>query len=439
MDTHLIEEKPIFEWDLSKDKDFNLELDYYDEKKQEDKLWQARTGLNIDTLCGAIETLVFMSDRPIPLNKIRSQIDEELPLRVIHDSIARLQAEYESKHHGIRLMEVAEGYQFRTKPAYSKFVQDLFKVNSLVLSPTSLEVLAMIAYEQPISKTEIEKIRGVDSSHIIRGLMDKRLVRITGRSEEMGRPSLYGTTQEFLEVFNLSDLSELPSEHELNDIAEGESVGEINEIKSIVGGEKTHFEYDEFVELDELSQSIKSISSETDFIRSLKSASRKRGDEETEEVKSAFDILEEFMRNDEISVENKNSSLSEVLTSAVDVNIVSLKELSEGKLFNAPEVDESDEEELDDFENIQEDQFSVEASESEEIREFEEIDDAVEEAFASLLEKANIDVLSVEEGEAQLDKSTQEASEKAAEFDIDLNFLQEDVDTESQKEDSQQD
>ncbi|HLT22853.1 MAG TPA: SMC-Scp complex subunit ScpB, partial [Bacteriovoracaceae bacterium] len=157
--------------------DFQLDVSFFDEKEQEDMLWQARTGLNPATLCGAIETIIFMSDKPISIQKIKAQIDPELPLRVIHESLSRLQAGYEEKHHGIRLVEVAEGYQFRTKATYSKFVQNLFKVNSLVLTPTALEVLAIIAYKQPVSKTEVEKIRGVDSSHIIRALMDKRLVK----------------------------------------------------------------------------------------------------------------------------------------------------------------------------------------------------------------------------------------------------------------------
>ncbi|MBT7668266.1 MAG: hypothetical protein HN623_01710, partial [Bdellovibrionales bacterium] len=105
--------------------------------EQEEKLWQARAGLNMETLCGAIETVIFMSERPIPLTKIKNLIDEELPLRAIHQAISRLQQEYESSHHGLRLMEIAEGYQFRTKVRFSRFVQDLYKVNSLVLTPAT--------------------------------------------------------------------------------------------------------------------------------------------------------------------------------------------------------------------------------------------------------------------------------------------------------------
>ena len=112
-----------YEWDLSVEEvakeeisvvapdvgDFVLDLNHYDEKEQEDMLWQARTGLNTDTLCGAIETIIFMSDRPISIQKIKAQIDNELPLRVIHESLQKLQAGYEEKHYGIRLVEVADG------------------------------------------------------------------------------------------------------------------------------------------------------------------------------------------------------------------------------------------------------------------------------------------------------------------------------------------
>ena len=254
-----------FEWDLTTETNseiemtsentteetFNFEVSHFDSKEQEDMLWQARTGLNADTLCGAIETIIFMSDRPISIQKIKTQIDNELPLRVIHESLSKLQSGYEEKHHGIRLVEVAEGYQFRTKATYSKFVQNLFKINSLVLTPTALEVLAIIAYKQPVSKTDVEKIRGVDSSHIIRALMDKRLVKITGRSEELGRPSLFGTTEEFLEVFNLADISQLPPEYELEEMATKNTLGSISDIKSVVfKPDAKKFNMDEFEELE---------------------------------------------------------------------------------------------------------------------------------------------------------------------------------------------
>lgn len=316
---------------------FSLDLDFYDEKDQEDMLWQARTGLNPNTLCGAIETIIFMSDKPISLQKIKGQIDEELPLRVLHESLEKLQNEYEQNHHGIRLVEVAEGYQFRTKATYSKFVQNLFKINSLVLTPSALEVLAIISYKQPISKNDIEKIRGVDSSHIVRALMDKRLVKIVGRSEDIGRPSLFGTSQEFLEVFNLKDISELPPEYELEEMAMKNTVGTIADIKSVVFRSETAktFGVDHTDELNELSQSIREIKPETDFTLMLKSENKKKSSDDMPVVrKSAFDILEEYIAKKESSTQNELAAESETLLNVVEPEVIDPTDVE--TLFNTP-------------------------------------------------------------------------------------------------------
>lgn len=330
-----------YSWDFSKE-EFSLDLDFFNEKEQEDKLWQARTGLDFETLCGAIETIIFMQDKPINLLKIKNQIDADLPLRVVHESIARLQEEYESKHHGIRLMEVAQGYQFRTKATYSKIVQKMFKVQTLQLSPTALEVLAIIAYKQPISKTAVESIRGVDSSHVVRALMDRRLVKVVGRSDEMGRPSLYGTTMEFLEIFNLNSVDELPSEIELDEIANANEVGQISDIKNIVQtGDKKKFDVDELEELDQLSLSIQQIASDTMFTQSLKDMDRVRVSEEGIEKKSAFDILEEYVNKSQIIEQNKLALNSEVLTTVMEPKSVNLKEQF-NDILNAPEVDDDE-------------------------------------------------------------------------------------------------
>lgn len=335
-----------YSWDFTRE-EFSLDLDFFNEKEQEDKLWQARTGLNTETLCGAIETIIFMSDKPVNLQRIKAQIDSDLPLRVVHESISRLQAEYEAKHHGIRLMEVAQGYQFRTKATYSKIIQNMFKVASVQLSPTALEVMAIIAYKQPISKTAVESIRGVDSSHVVRQLMDKRLVRIVGRSEEMGRPSLYGTTTEFLEIFNLNTIDGLPSESELTELATASDIGSISDIKSIVNfGDKKIFNFDEFEELEGLTSQIKDIASDTIFTQSLKDMDKKRKSDDEGEKKSAFDILEDFVNSAQIIEQNRVAVSSESLMNIFDPRVVDLaKELG---LLNTPKFDE-DEDEVVDF------------------------------------------------------------------------------------------
>jgi segregation and condensation protein B len=417
--------------------EFTLELDFLDDELQEDKLWKARTGLNEDTLCGAIETLVFMSDRPIALAKIRTAIDPDLPLRIVHSAIERLQEGYEQTLHGIRLVEVAEGYQFRTKATYSRFVQDLFKVNSLVLSPTALEVLAIIAYKQPVARTEVDKIRGVDSSHIVRGLMDKRLVRVTGRSEEMGRPVLYGTTPEFLEVFNLATTADLPPEHELDELAT-QSLGKISDISGLVDGDKKRFMFDEIGELDELSESIKSISADTEFTSSLKLEDKRRTSSEGEPVKTAFELLEEFVHRNQVVDQNTKAILSVLPTAFSEPKVISDLE---GGPYNTPE-EEDDSFEMIDLETgepIRDSEVAPEMVQEgamsalfdEEAR---ALGEALDEAFDRLTSQRlddndnELNELSdeVEELENQLEGVTTGIRSLGEDLDLDLSFLDED-------------
>jgi segregation and condensation protein B len=387
--------------------ELTLELDYLDDTLQEDKLWKARTGLNEDTLCGAIETLVFMSDRPIALAKIRAAIDEDLPLRVIHEAISRLQKGYEEGHHGIRLVEVAEGYQFRTKATYSRFVQDLFKVNSLVLTPTALEVLAIIAYKQPVGRPDIDKIRGVDSSHIVRALMDKRLVKVVGRSEEMGRPVLYGTTPEFMEVFNLASLNDLPPEHELDELAT-QSIGKISDISGLVQGDKKRFMFDEIAELDELSETIKSIAADTDFTLSLKVEAKKRTDEQGEKVKTAFDLLEEFVERTQLVKQMNEAHTSTLPTPFVEARVISDLE---GGPYNIP-LDEEEE-----FEMIDLDTGEPLRFDDEEMTEEEALSQALDDAFDRLTAQR------FDEGDEQFHQEMDDLTDEVARLEDNLEGL----------------
>lgn len=423
-----------YEWDLSVEEaakeeisvvapdvgEFVLDLNHYDEKEQEDMLWQARTGLNPDTLCGAIETIIFMSDRPISIQKIKAQIDNELPLRVIHESLQKLQAGYEEKFHGIRLVEVAEGYQFRTKATYSKFVQNLFKINSLVLTPTALEVLAIIAYKQPVSKNDVEKIRGVDSSHIIRALMDKRLVKISGRSEEIGRPSLFSTTEEFLEVFNLADISGLPPEYELEEMAIKNTIGTIADIKSVVFKSENlaKFSADESDELEKLSNDINLIASDTNFTALLKTEEKRKTDGETMVRKSAFDILEDFVNREESLRQTKAASESNTIMNVVEAKVVDIS--VEGVIHNAPEFDEEFEAlRAADIAEVEAESLALEAEELSKALDF-----AFEQLTGEKLEEGEMD-FNVDSNIENLDLSIDEAILKGKDFDLDLAFLNE--------------
>ncbi len=138
----------------------------------------------------------------------------------VKDALDKLIAEYEERQSGICVQEVAGGFQFRTRPELSAWVKKLKGTKPASLSPAALETLAIVAYRQPIVKAEIESIRGVDVSAPLKGLLEKKLIRIVGRKDVPGKPIIYGTTKKFLEVFNLKELADLPTMRELKEITE---------------------------------------------------------------------------------------------------------------------------------------------------------------------------------------------------------------------------
>jgi segregation and condensation protein B len=171
----------------------------------------------MENIKAIIEALVLVSEAPLALEKICAVLTE-VEKSEVQDALNKLIAEYEERQSGICLQEVAGGYQFRTRAELSNWVKKLKHSKPASLSPASLETLAIVAYRQPIVKAEIESIRGVDVSAPLRGLLDKKLVRIVGRKDVPGKPIIYGTTRKFLEVFNLKDLSELPTLRELKEL-----------------------------------------------------------------------------------------------------------------------------------------------------------------------------------------------------------------------------
>ena len=173
----------------------------------------------MDNCKAVIEALILASETPLALEKI-CVILAEVEKAEIKKTIVELIAEYDERQSGICLTEVAGGFQFRTRPELSSWVKKIKTAKPTSLSPAALETLAIIAYRQPIVKTEIESIRGVDVSAPLKGLLEKKLVRIVGRKDVPGKPIIYGTTKKFLEVFNLKALSELPTLRELKELNE---------------------------------------------------------------------------------------------------------------------------------------------------------------------------------------------------------------------------
>ena len=176
-----------------------------------------------------LEALLFLADKPLSANKLRELLGEDFDKKLFQEAIDGLKERYCSVHHGIELCEIAGGLQFRTKPGRADYARKLAKVQTHKLSKGAMETLALVAYRQPILKEEVDKVRGVDSSHFIRGLMEKRLIHISGRSELPGRPMLYSTSQEFLEVFGLKGLEDLPTLREIEQLVPSSEVGQNEE------------------------------------------------------------------------------------------------------------------------------------------------------------------------------------------------------------------
>jgi segregation and condensation protein B len=161
-----------------------------------------------------LESLLFASGDPVSLGKL-SQVLPGYARRDIVRVLNELGEEYGREERGFRLQQVAGGYQLRTTRANAEFVKALLAARPVRLTRAALETLAVVAYRQPVTRPEIEAIRGVDVDAVLATLCERRLVRVLGRKDVVGRPLLYGTTPEFLETFGLKDLASLPTLEEL--------------------------------------------------------------------------------------------------------------------------------------------------------------------------------------------------------------------------------
>jgi segregation and condensation protein B len=168
-----------------------------------------------------IESLLFASDRPLSAHELRSLIGVA-DLQQIRDAVERLRQRYDQDEHSFQIIPVAGGYQMCTRPQYSKWVKGLYRTRIRGrLSRAALETLAIIAYKQPIVRADVEALRGVQIDSVLHTLLERNLVTVKGRKNAVGRPLLYGTTDEFLRYFGLNKITDLPNREELQSLTEG--------------------------------------------------------------------------------------------------------------------------------------------------------------------------------------------------------------------------
>lgn len=177
---------------------------------QEQKINESKARLKAKRI---IEALLFSSNEPIPFNKLREILEgiHDFKPRVLRDMIDELQGDYITQNRAYRLEEIAQGFLLRTCEEFGPYINLLYRnKRTEKLSHAAAEVLAIIAYRQPITRPQIDAIRGVDSSGVVQVLLERQLIEQTGRLEAPGRPTLYGITKDFLKHFGLKDLNELP-------------------------------------------------------------------------------------------------------------------------------------------------------------------------------------------------------------------------------------
>lgn len=180
-----------------------------------------------------VEALIFAADGPLKIERMADALDED-PAEILQ-AIEALERDYAAQPRGFFLQQVSGGYQLRTRPEYADYLRKLGRSRPFKFSRPALETLAIIAYRQPVTRAEIEYLRGVDSGSVLKTLLEKHLLRILGKKDVPGKPIIYGTTREFLELFGLPDLSALPTLREFSElIPEPDENTEIKEMPLLV-------------------------------------------------------------------------------------------------------------------------------------------------------------------------------------------------------------
>lgn len=279
------------------------ELDSYESAEIEDVEF-----IEEERLDSILESILFASDRPVSLNSIK-MVFKGTNIRTdkIKRALDRLAIELAGARRGVSLEEVPGGYQLRTKVDNMQFLQRTLKARPFRLSGPALEVLAIVAYKQPLIKSEIDEIRGVESGHLLRALMEKNLVTFEGKSDLPGKPMQYGTTKKFLETFSLRNLKELPSISQIDELLpegigdeapEKPTLSQITDSMSQQAG-TSYSEGEE--ELNKITTALEDISASSEFFEQEKLRQKQK-----REAERAQSIREAIMVGEEVSNRDKN-------------------------------------------------------------------------------------------------------------------------------------
>lgn len=268
---------------------------------------EVREFLATEQIQSIVESILFATEKPQSLAVIKQAFKgTQVRSKDIKEAIQALMIDYASGKRGFTLEEINGGYQLRTKIDNMEYLKGMVKTRPFKLSGPALEVMSIVAYKQPLIKAQIDEIRGVESGHLLRALMEKGLVAFAGKSEFPGKPMLYQTTRKFLEIFGLRNLKELPSLSEIDDLIP-EGIGE-EEDKETLGDitqqmseeiKNTYSEGEE--ELLKITEQLSDISTSSEFFEQEKARQKAKRDAER-----AQDIREALAVGEEVSPRDKN-------------------------------------------------------------------------------------------------------------------------------------
>lgn len=312
-----------------------------------------------------IESILFASDRPVSLLSIRevfkgTNITKDKVKRILNT----LAVEYASGRRGITLEEITGGYQVRTKIDNMNFLKRTLKTRAFKLSGPALETLAIVAYKQPVIKSEIDQIRGVESGHLLRALMEKGLCSFEGKAENLpGRPMQYGTTRRFLEIFGLRNIKELPTLSQIDELLpEGIGEDEDDQKPTLAAVTDSMSEQVKSVsysqgeeELGDIESELQTITTSSDFFEQEKVRQKQKRDaEKAQDIRDAMTVGEEVAKRDMNWLKKYEESLLAPVASTESAGAsVETTEITEDidveiSELNFTENDEDSEDDMDD-------------------------------------------------------------------------------------------
>ncbi len=240
-----------------------------------------------------LEAIFFVADKPLTLEKIFTLIDQKIPVSLLEELLKDYEQILLQEDRGFFLQQSSLGYQLKTKKEFHEILTKFYTKPKLNLTPAALEVLSLIAYKQPLLKTELDQIRGVDSSYLLRVLLEKRMIQ-TAKSQQLS----YETTADFLDFFQLRSLEDLPSEQEVEELVDSRLIEQQEGLKNLIGLKSDPLFEEGALDTSKLENLVKERILETDLTKEMKQ-------------KGAFEALEQYLLKQEVILQNRLSLQTE--------------------------------------------------------------------------------------------------------------------------------